>query len=77
MKTNIEIAREVIAGLWGNGEARKRNLDAEGYDYIAIQQIVNAILRGEEIPVESDETEYLEVNVDLSKHKGIILNIMG
>ena len=41
-----EIAREVIAGKWGNGLARKQLLTGAGYDYKTIQTRVNQILRG-------------------------------
>ena len=41
-KTNEEIANEVIRGLWGNGEQRYINLTNAGYDYNAIQAIVNS-----------------------------------
>ena len=44
-KTHEEIAIEVIAGKWGNGEERKANLKAAGYDYKAIQEIINARLK--------------------------------
>lgn len=40
-KSNEEIANEVIAGKWGNGQDRKNKLAAAGYDYNAIQPIVN------------------------------------
>lgn len=40
-KSNEEIANEVINGLWGNGDNRKNKLTAAGYDYDAIQNIVN------------------------------------
>ena len=40
-KTNEEIANEVINGKWGNGTDRKNKLTAAGYDYNAIQSIVN------------------------------------
>ena len=40
-KTNEEIADEVILGLWGNGAKRQQRLEEEGYDYDAIQEIVN------------------------------------
>ena len=43
-KTNEDIADEVILGLWGNGAARKQRLEEEGYDYEAIQEIVNKTL---------------------------------
>lgn len=40
-KSNEEIANEIIAGKWGNGNARKTALTNAGYDYDAIQAIVN------------------------------------
>lgn len=40
-KTNEQIADEVIAGQWGNGEERRSKLEAAGYDYESIQKIVN------------------------------------
>lgn len=40
-KTNEELAEEVIAGRWGVGVERKKNLTEAGYDYAAIQAIVN------------------------------------
>ena len=43
-KTVEELAREVIAGQWGNGEERKIKLTNAGYDYSAIQAKVNEIL---------------------------------
>lgn len=45
-KSNEEIADEVIMGLWGNGKERKDRLTAAGYDYYAIQNIVNEKLLG-------------------------------
>lgn len=44
-KSNETIANEVIAGKWGNGADRKNKLTAAGYDYNAIQKIVNAKLK--------------------------------
>lgn len=43
-KSNLEIAREVIRGLWGNGETRKKRLKAAGYDPSAVQRIVNDLM---------------------------------
>lgn len=40
-KSNEEIAAEVIAGKWGNGTERQNRLSQAGYDYSAIQSIVN------------------------------------
>ena len=41
LKSNEEIANEVIAGKWGNGNDRKERLITAGYDFSAIQKIVN------------------------------------
>ena len=41
-KSNEEIAQEVLKGLWGNSITRKKLLTMAGYDYKAIQKIVNA-----------------------------------
>lgn len=46
-KTAHTVAREVIAGRYGNGEERKKKLEAEGYDYNIIQATVNLILNGD------------------------------
>lgn len=40
-KSNEEIADEVIAGKWGVGKDREKRLTEAGYDYKAIQKIVN------------------------------------
>ena len=40
-KTNEQIADEVIAGKWGNGADRKKRLTEAGYNYDAIQAIVD------------------------------------
>lgn len=44
-KTNEQIAKEVIAGKWGNGATRRKNLEAAGYSYSVIQAIVNKLLK--------------------------------
>lgn len=44
-KSNETIADEVIQGKWGNGQDRKNRLQAAGYDYNAIQAIVNKKLK--------------------------------
>lgn len=45
-KSVNELAKEVIAGKWGNGEARKTALTNAGYDYSAVQKEVNRIFGG-------------------------------
>lgn len=44
-KSTTEIAKEVIAGKWGNGDTRKKKLKAAGYDYAAVQKEVNRLLK--------------------------------
>lgn len=41
-KTNAQIAAEVLAGKWGNGDERRRRLTTAGYNYTAVQNIVNS-----------------------------------
>lgn len=41
----VSLAFEVIAGKWGNGEERKRNLEAEGYDADKVQKCVNELVK--------------------------------
>lgn len=43
-KTVEEIAKEVIAGNWGNGDERKARLSTAGYDYEVVRQKVNELL---------------------------------
>ena len=45
-KKSVEaVAKEVIAGKWGNGEDRKKKLQAAGYDYGAVQRKENELMR--------------------------------
>ena len=43
-KTIDELAHEVIDGLWGSGDERKKLLEQAGYDYYAVQKRVNELL---------------------------------
>lgn len=40
-KSDMAIAKEVLAGKWGNGDDRKKALAAAGYSYVSVQTIVN------------------------------------
>lgn len=44
-KTTDELAKEVLAGKWGNGAERKKRLTTAGYDYAAVQKKVNELLK--------------------------------
>ena len=43
-KTNEEIVMEVLKGIWGNGQTRKRLLTRAGYNYEEIQRKINGLL---------------------------------
>lgn len=45
-KSIEEIAKEVIAGKWGNGANRKTALEKAGYNYKEVQSVVNKLLKG-------------------------------
>ena len=44
LKSIDQIAKEVIAGKWGSGKVRKDRLIKAGYDYKAVQKMVNELL---------------------------------
>ena len=44
IKSNEDIAREVIKGKWGNNPYRKKALTDAGYNYAEIQKIVNKLV---------------------------------
>lgn len=44
-KTVAEIADEVIDGKWGNGSERRKRLEAAGYNYREVQEMVNSMLK--------------------------------
>ena len=45
-KSVAQVAKEVIQGLWGNGDDRKNRLESAGYSFDAVQAEVNRILSG-------------------------------
>lgn len=44
MPVTVGVALEVIAGKYGNDEARVKALKAAGYDYVKTQHCVNDLL---------------------------------
>lgn len=54
------LAREVLAGNWGNGQDRKNRLTNAGYNYDAIQNRVNEILSGNLKSIDDIASENLE-----------------
>ena len=60
LKTNEDLATEVIQGLWGNGGERKDKLTNAGYNYNEIQKIVNKRLLGNKKSNEDLATEVIQ-----------------
>lgn len=64
-KSLDDVAKEIIAGKWGNGTERQRRLTEAGYDYVKAQEKVNEILGKK--PEASSDTFYGIVNTTKSK----------
>lgn len=79
MKSNYDIAIEVLQGKWNNGTERKRLLTEAGYNYEAIQSIVNSLIKDGYTPESVEvhtEQKILEVDFDPEKYQGIMINII-
>ncbi|WP_195230595.1 glucosaminidase domain-containing protein [Coprococcus comes] len=48
-KTVAEVAKEVLSGAWGNGDARRTALTNAGYDYDTVQAAVNKLVKGQTV----------------------------
>lgn len=46
MSRDLAAAYDVMRGVYGVGEDRKRRLAAAGYDYWAVQHLVNGLAKG-------------------------------
>lgn len=76
VKTVSQIADEVIAGKWGNGDERKRKLTAAGYNPAVIQAEVNRKLGLKPAPVPKrtlywNKSKALSGNDVLALQKGL------
>lgn len=86
MKTNTELAHEVLEGKWGNGQDRRQRLTSAGYSYEAVQSIVNALVKDRdskheqdqlvENTVETVDNSVLKIDIDLTRYKEVELNII-
>ena len=67
MKSELEIAKEVMQGKWGTGKAREKAIWGAGYDYNAVQAMVNQmILTGKQIA---------EIEIDTKDCCGVVVNL--
>lgn len=60
-KSINDLASEVIAGKWGNGKERAKNLKKAGYDMLLIQNEVNRQLKTKNMPLKSNRLIAKEV----------------
>src|SRR5690625_962218 len=67
-KTVAQLAQEVIAGKWGNGEDRRKNITQAGYDYSAVQAEVNRRLTGKAPKKTSKSISQMATEVIQGKH---------
>ena len=58
-KSVDEVAKEVIAGKWGNGDARKEALTKAGYNYSEVQNRVNALVSSSKKSVDTVAREVI------------------
>ncbi len=84
-KDNVQCAVDVIAGKYGNNQARKQALAKAGYDYDIVQGLVNDIVYGKLYPEDvltddttedAPESDILNVDYDPEKYKAICINII-
>ena len=57
-KSIDEVAKEVLAGKWGNGDARKKALEKEGYNYAEVQNKVNELSKKSTQPTSNCYKKY-------------------
>lgn len=77
MKSDLDIAREVIAGKWGTGADRRARLFAVGYDPDRIQALVNEILNSgpvSQAPAPAAKP-IKELTVDLRGYSGLKITL--
>lgn len=66
-KTDEEIAKEVLRGIWGNGNERKQRLAQAGYDYDTIQNLVQKLKNP--TPVKKEDTKANTIYEPIAKQK--------
>lgn len=74
LKSNEEIADEVILGIWGNGEERDAKLNEAGYDPAIIQELVNSKMPKETKAVVVNSTPKNNGGGILTKRGGVCYN---
>ena len=73
-RKELQAAAKVLMGQYGNGSERIEKLKGIGLDPANVQNIVNQLIDGTYCAEEAIDTdEFLTVEVDLARYKGMIL----
>lgn len=80
MKTEREVALEVIEGKWGVDDDRIVRLTNAGYNASSVQKVVNNMLKNaivaDEPKVTNEPKQIMEVDLDLKKYGALIINFV-
>lgn len=80
VKTEREVALEVIEGKWGVDDDRIVRLTNAGYNASSVQKVVNNMLKNaivaDEPKVTNEQKQILEVDLDLKKYGALIINFV-
>lgn len=72
----IAIAKEVIAGKWGNGSERLNRLMAAGKPAYLIQNKVNELLESGYVATEQDKMNLKNVEIDVRGYDGLVITLV-
>ena len=80
VKTEKEVALEVIEGKWGVDDDRVVRLTNAGYNASSVQKVVNNMLKNaivaDEPKVANEQKQIMEVDLDLKKYGALIINFV-
>lgn len=80
VKTEREVALEVIEGKWGVDDDRIVRLTNAGYNASSVQKVVNNMLKNsivaDEPKVTNEQKQIMEVDLDLKKYGALIINFV-
>lgn len=69
----IELVEEILAGMWGNGDERKKRLINAGYDYENVQRSVNEYLANRATVSANDKSSvHVTLKTDDGTYSGIL-----
>lgn len=67
MKTELQIAQEVMTGKWGAGKDREKRIWDAGYDYNVVQAMVNRMIKTGK-PIQ-------EIEVNMNDCSGLVITV--